>query len=325
MRILHVTNVASVTGGTLNCALSMVKSFPECQCTVFSFSGKFSPEDQSLFPKGTVLRNGLNLNEMRGQHFDLVIYHNTPATRMPNADLANYSVYYFHSAYSGPRTAAERCDLQLCVSQHLANQLGMDATTVLHQPVHLPAYTKGPEDQKFCIGRICTPTPTKWHIPDVIPPVAALLDALGDKVRFEFVGATAGAREALEALGGDTTFIPASHEARSRMHHWQAMLYLSQVTESFGRTVREAQRCGCWPIVSKRGGFIEQIKDTGAGTLIDMNSRPHEQVVRAVKNLMDVPRQVIRDTCRKVGDENGSLKVWRDKFLDRLAKEMTCA
>ena len=35
------------------------------------------------------------------------------------------------------------------------------------------------------------------------------------------------------------------------------------LTESFGRTVAEAMRCGCIPLVDHRGGFREQI---AAGT-----------------------------------------------------------
>lgn len=52
--------------------------------------------------------------------------------------------------------------------------------------------------------------------------------------------------------------------SRSRLSDWDALLYHHpDLTESFGRTVAEAARVGCIPIVDDRGGFSEQLQTLG--------------------------------------------------------------
>ena len=87
-------------------------------------------------------------------------------------------------------------------------------------------------------------------------------------MRWEFVGCLQPLRRRLEeACQGNAEFFPASWLARSRLWQWNALLYHNPaLTESFGRTVAEAMRAGCIPIVDGRGGFSEQIAD-GCGYL----------------------------------------------------------
>lgn len=322
MKLLFVNNVSSLLGGTMGCTLSMTKALPDCDITVHSFSGQFSEEARQEFGENVTLRTGLNLNELRGQEFDVVVYQNTSVTRIPNAPLG-FSVYYHHSEHKSAMDAAKRADLQLCVSSYLQKRLGLQRANVLHQPVHLPKRPLEPRSKTFTIGRICTPKPAKWDLRSVLEPVLALDEVLRSKIRFEFVGCPPSVRQELEKIP-NVEFFEASHAARSRLHHWDALLYLSPVTESFGRVVREAQRCGCCPIVSKRGGFIEQVVQTSVGSLIDHNNNPNDAVVSVVRSLLGTPRKVIHDNCVAAGDEFGSPKVWREKFLTRVSERMAC-
>src|SRR5690606_4007394 len=142
--------------------------------TVHSFSGSFSDEAKREFGDSVELRTGLNLNDLRGREYDLVIYQNISDSRIPNADFG-YSVYYHHSEHKSAKDAAQRADLQLCVSSYLAKKLDLKRSSILHQPVHLPAKPLEPRSSKtFTIGRICTPKPAKWKKKNVLEPVLAI-------------------------------------------------------------------------------------------------------------------------------------------------------
>ena len=66
------------------------------------------------------------------------------------------------------------------------------------------------------------------------------------------------------ACQGRATFLPAGWVARSHLWDWDAFLYHHPtLTESFGRTLAEAARVGCIPIVDQRGGFAEQLAVVG--------------------------------------------------------------
>jgi len=63
------------------------------------------------------------------------------------------------------------------------------------------------------------------------------------------------------------------------------------LTESFGRTVAEALRAGCIPIVDRRGGFREQIP-AGGGFLCD--TRDHFLAALAAISSPAARRQIAR-------------------------------
>ena len=107
------------------------------------------------------------------------------------------------------------------------------------------------------IGRICTPQQKKW--PNDVDEFYGRLADSYPQIRWEFIGCPTELQSRLSTVcHGRTTFLPAGWGARSRLWNWDALLYHNpQVTESFGRTVAEAMRAGCIPIVDDRGGFRE--------------------------------------------------------------------
>ncbi len=91
------------------------------------------------------------------------------------------------------------------------------------------------------------------------------------------------------------------------------MLYDSDVAETYGRVVCEAQRCGCIPIVSNRGGFVEQIDNGVDGFLCD-----GVESFRAVLKEVAEPgvRRIMSEKAVISGDSRGKLSIWREKFLN---------
>ncbi|MBL4884425.1 MAG: glycosyltransferase, partial [Planctomycetaceae bacterium] len=81
------------------------------------------------------------------------------------------------------------------------------------------------------------------------------------EVRWEFVGCPDAFRQELsQACQQRATFHAANWEARSHLNRWHVLLYHNpDVVETFGRTVAEAMRAGCVPVVDNAGGFCEQI------------------------------------------------------------------
>lgn len=326
MKILHVNNSSSCLGGTLQCTYSVVRAFPDMEHCVHSFGGPFGDLAQELFGPKVPLKQGLNaLDTAREFEPDLVIWNNTSISRMPTTQhFGAMWAYVVHSKHGSAREAAMRCHVRLCVSRYLAEAGGYPKEWVLHQPVTIPpdppAEWSGESlrtgGSVVRVGRICTPTERKWDLPESLPYYDKLIEAFPGRLRFEFVAPLAKHFDIKTSVRGridDTTYEP-SIKARSLLKCWDVLFYVSELTETFGRTVREAQRSGCVPIVSMRGGFVEQVEG-GAGFLV---RNPDDAVQSFGKLLEDFPSKSAY--CKDVGDRKGSLAVWREQFLDRIRK-----
>jgi len=166
------------------------------------------------------------------------------------------------------------------------------------------------------IGRICTPQQNKW--PNDVDEFYGRLADRYPQIRWEFIGCPAELQTRLSSVcHRRATFLPAAWEARSRLWHWDALLYHNpQVTESFGRTVAEAMRAGCIPIVDDRGGFREQIAE-GCGFLC----RSPSDFTEAIAALQSAgTRWKMSRECEAHADEQFSLARFGRELLERFGE-----
>lgn len=316
MKFFWVNNVASIVGGTLQATHSMVRALPDCEHVVFTFSKTATEECLQAF-EGVAMESGLSVvDAIRKHQPDVIIYQNTPYHRMPRAVPDHtLQVYYQHSLRDNPGPCWKQCDVTLSVSKFLARELGMDESTVLYQPVTIPE--RG--DRKFKHGggplivRIASPSPKKWRAADWKPHAKAVVQHTGGKI------ATVGWPKSVERdMWADkygTAYDPTLAN-RSILTSADILLYTSSTVESFGRTVREAQRCGCVPIVSRSGGFVEQIENEDGPDYGFLIETP-DDAVQAVSEYLKSPSWWA-EHVKKRGEAEGSLMVWRQRFLDRL-------
>lgn len=308
MIVLSVVNVGEPCGGTLRCALDMIAALPDCEHTVHVLQKNLSDEARETIEPLAQVVFGKDVPEAGS--FDLVLCHNTPLDKIPFSP--GRVIYYAHSVNSTAKALPDRVDARLCVSRWLAGRLGWDPVDVLYQPTAVPPAGGKPRGDGITIGRICTPIPKKWRRHEWVPYFVAASNAFPE-ARISLVGVSDRDFDSLPFRGRATPY-RASPEARSLLHEWDILLYTSGVEESFGRVVREAQRCGCYPIVSRRGGFVEQIEG-GCGFLV---SDPNE-VTDAISQWLP-NRQKLSFLCKEHGDRTGSLQAWRNGFLHFLSK-----
>lgn len=314
--LLQVCNVGEITGGTAACAWTVARSLPGCRHTL-AFFGDVSVETLAAFD-GCGIRRLRRLTRAEVEAIDphVVLLHNTPASRVGER-WPQPTIQYLHS-----RIAPAAAEVTVHCSQWLAARYGADASSVLYQGVPRPPRWSSPGRaggiralrSDPVIGRLCTPRRAKWPVETV-----AFYEALARRfpqVGWEFVGCPAGMQSRLqEACRGRAVFHDASWQARSLLWTWDALLYHNpHVTESFGRTVAEAMRAGCIPIVDARGGFCEQVKD-GCGFLCG-ETRDFEAGVEAV--LSPETRWRLSRTCRNHGNSRFSLHRFRWNLLRRL-------
>lgn len=263
--LVQVANVGDILGGTAACAWTISRALSNWDQHVLFLSPP-TPATRRAFGSTPLEHCSQSPRERMAElRPDWVILHNTPTGRGFDA-LPWPTFQYLHSAIS-PAAA----DQTRCCSHWLASQFKSASIPVLWQAV--PRALQQPATpqrfsplatDRFIVGRICTPQPHKWP-PDTVTLYATLATHF-PQIDWQFVGCPDQLRPALtHACRGRAQFFPASWSARSRCWTWHALLYSNpHLTESFGRTVAEAMRTGCVPIVDRRGGFIEQLpSDTG--------------------------------------------------------------
>ncbi len=255
MHLLQVCNVGQIVGGTAACAWSITRAWPQLTHSV-AFLSRVDAVTRQVFAPHQVLNwPHCTSDRIRQVNPDLVILHNIAANHTSLWGGA-LTTQYVHS--EGHRVPA---DHTVYCSHWLAEKCRAKTPQVLWQGVPLPTASFHPsprEERRLRIGRICTPTARKW--PDSLPAFYSELATQHPHVDWEFVGCPAAMQSVLKsACGSQATFHPAGWQARSHVWHWDALLYHHPtLTESFGRTVAEAARAGCIPIVDDRGGFSEQ-------------------------------------------------------------------
>lgn len=332
MRFLWVNNLAALTGGTFQCTLSMIKSLPDCQHNVLALSGSIEGM-QPYFGDNVRLQVGKKIREyIEFCRPDVVVYQNTSANEIPNSNPINCrTVYYLHSPHGGAKTALGRCDVSFIVSDYLATKVGADSNLVLHQPVHIPTNPDKltrPVDN-FVLGRICTPKPSKWKTESVLEPLQSFNRDCEcewlNNFTLHFVGATDQAKQQIGSFFETEWTKPkpkiihteASVEARALYHSWHCLVYSTEIEETYGRTVKEAQRCGCYPVVSHIGGFVEQIPGVRVGYLCKSKDDWSAGVAIAYERWKK-PQQTV-ESLQEWGTQQSGLAAWRKQFLTRIS------
>jgi hypothetical protein len=287
MRVLQVCNVGNILGGTAACAWTVTRALPQVEHRVV-FLSRITDETRRVFAPVEVAHwrqvDDAQLDQWRPH---AVLLHNTAPARVGSIDSA-VTLQYVHSA--GERAAADvtvycsrwladRCrrvgvQVSACRAQPEGGTPTQQAeactpTDLLYQAVPKPPPDSGAARalrERLVIGRICSPQAKKW--PPELPEFYANLARRFPDVEWEFVGCSADMHSRLrEACRGQATFHAASWSARAHNSRWDGLLYHNpHITESFGRTVAEAMRAGCVPIVDARGGFVEQVAE-GTGFL----------------------------------------------------------
>ncbi len=280
MRILQVCNVGNICGGTAACAWSMTHALAG-QDHVVLFLSSPTRETLNAFRHCEVrTEKAIDDSIVEAIAPDLIILHNTPQDRVRISSNV-FTIQFQHSA--GVRAVATK---HVACSKWLADQLP-GSPEVLYQPVPIPPQPDLSShrnlDDELIIGRICTPTLRKW--PPQLIDFYNELSKQNESVTWEFVGTPPEMKDSFRAAcRGRVVFLDAGVDARQHLWRWHAMLYHHPtLTESFGRTVAEAMRAGCIPIVDARGGFLEQVNHEGTGYLCrDVND--FSESVRAIRD-----------------------------------------
>lgn len=311
MKLLQVNNLASMVGGTANCALSITKCFPDMQHHIH-FIGFSNDEAEKAFAGHEVTCGQIKQSYLDAA--DIAIFHNTGEQNFPQHLPSNLlSVFYQHSAARSLVSCAKRCDFHLSVSKFLSNKVG--AGQVVYQPVEL---VDGIEDsrQKPRIIRYCTPNTAKW--PEGVEKLyEAIASEHRDTFRFLFVGCPESLKKRLFTACGDANFLPASPGAIQFLGASDILLYEGP-EETYGRTICEAQRSGCLPIVSNHGGFSEQIENGKTGFLFSS----HSEVGGILDDLKEMDSfEKFMVPLRQSGDTRGSRSSFRRNFLRTIKGE----
>lgn len=294
MKILWINNVADVLGGTLHATRDMLTALYDAEHTV-ALPLPANAQVQEFLGNSTTC---VTHDDAQRGTWDVVVAQNTPARRIPKGD--RLLVYYAHSA-GAARPNEVDADLYLSVSNWLTKQLVLPADATLWQPVTVPKPVGKRDADVVTFGRLCTPTKDKW-------------DEAGWKPYWDAAKQWADTRNtpaAWHMVGGPEATHKPSVEARGLLHQWDILLYATSHPESFGRVIREAQRCGCFPIVDGKGGTAEQITEPASGAVV----RTPEELPAA---LDDWYGNMDARNPQKFGDEAGSLDTWRREFLARL-------
>jgi glycosyltransferase involved in cell wall biosynthesis len=258
VHLLQVCNVGDICGGTAACAWSITRALPGWRHTVACLSRPTAETITAFAPARIESWPRVDSRHVAALDPDIVLLHNTAANRCDPLDVP-LSIQYLHS-----RLTPAQADVTVACSEWLRGHFSPAlAPTVLYQPVDVepdPVLAQ-PRSlrSRIIVGRLCTPTARKW--PRELIPFYARLAAQHPLVDWEFVGCPGELVEPLRtACAGRAWFHPAERTARRHLRRWDALLYHHPtLTETFGRTVAEALRSGCIPIVDARGGFCEQV------------------------------------------------------------------
>ena len=310
MRLLQVCNVGTAVGATGGCVAAVCRALPNVRHAVRVFGHVHADFPAALGTQDVAPVS--TLSPTLCERYDAVLMHNTPPHRVSGRPRCP-TVQYVHS--DGSRIAA---DVTVACSHWLAARRGR-GEAVLWQSV--PATPPPRPDTRslrdgLLIGRLCTPAPAKW--PPELADFYAALSASQKSLQFEFVGCPTSLQSSLhKACGGRASFLPAGPAARQHLARWDVLLYANRrLPETFGRTVAEAMRAGCVPLVDDLGGFREQL-DAGGGVLC----RTVGDFARALTRLHDAGlRRRMALRAMMVADERFSEAAFRGRLKSLLAK-----
>lgn len=245
---------------------------------------------------------------------DLILLHNTGPAALEST--AGYpTMQYVHSG-----TTSVVADRSVCCSTWLANQRKWPQQRVLLQSVPKPSgeqrAVRTHHEERLIVGRICTPTIAKWPL-ELISFYKDLAERF-PAIQWEFVGCPPEQQDRYSvACQNRAVFHEAGWNARCHLTRWHVLLYHHpSMSESFGRTVAEARRAGCVPVVVNRGGFQEQIS-AKTGFLCN-----HADEYAQALHLLHDPQKwkVISEATEQEADEKFSFLAFRERLLDQFSQ-----
>lgn len=316
MHLLQVCNVGSIVGGTAACAWSLTRAWPQLRHSVVFLSPVDQVTQQAFQPHSVASWSHCTTERIKALQPDLVVLQNVGKAGAELWDGA-FTIQYVHSV--GSRLQADRT---VYCSHWLARQVGASAESVLWQGVPSPALTEACRPRftdRLRIGRICTPLMRKW--PEALLVFYAELASRHPHVDWEFIGCPAALQPHLRtACRGQARFILPSWQARSYLWEWDALLYHHPtLTESFGRTLAEAARAGCVPIVDQKGGFAEQLE-----VVSGMGCRTLAEFSKAITALGDVAtRRTLSRTIQHQADTVFSLTAFSHRLTSLVDQLVT--
>lgn len=316
-KILQVCNVSSMTGGTGRCAFDIAQSFPDCQNHIHAMSGnRMSAEVMKTFchDRGFAFSHG-GVDQILTADHDLMILHNSRWNQIGMMPL-DRAVYLWHSGGGCAKTSA-KCRSAIANSKWLRDRID-PALEFIHQPVSVPEGQRQTGKRTILrIGRIATPgNRHKWKANEIIP-IYQKIRRLNRPMLWEFVGCPSWLETELRFIHSGVKFYQASVLAQEHFWNWDVMLYTSTLAESYGRTVAEAQMCGCIPIVPDRGGFSEQIRN-GVDGFLCVGSDEYYNAVRECFNLKNGRNDRMVTAAMESGRERSGLRSFRSRFLKLL-------
>jgi len=315
IKFLQVCNVGQINGGTGACAWSVTRALPEFQHEVWSMTAP-TEETRRVFHPILIRKPAQRLEfAIREADADVVLLHNI--SRRQLAEVPEIpSINYLHSKIDPARTLR-----RMVCSEYLNQMYGCREKVVWQGVPRAIRKRDGGETfglrelrREMIVGRLCTPVGRKWW-----PGLPAFYHRLASElpeIWWEFVGCPEDVKgELAEACGGRVRFFNAGWGARSRMWDWDVLLYHHPgLPETFGRTVAEACRAGCIPVVDRAGGFVEQLEE-GPGFLCGDEG----EFRGALRILQDQGERWKRSrACREWGEVRFSLVVFRGRLLTEI-------
>jgi len=299
----------TLTGGPGALCWTLVRALPDWNHAVLFVAGNRSTVPPALIREFgcPVEHDPGGVDRMIDQYRPrAILYHNSGPNQIRTGEFS--TIYYQHSGFRAAVEARAKCDHVWTVSQYLARAVGLPPESVVYQPVPVPPGSCE-RSAAFTVGRLCTPHPRKW-VPGEQLPLYERLAADHPDVRVEFVGCPPAMQGVLaEHCQGRAAFHPACWSARSHLWRWHAMLYHAHQPETYGRTVCEAQRAGCVPIVDAQGGFRDQVEDGISGVLCD-HTEGFSRGIASVQSLFEE----MSAAAQLLGDRRGSLGSWAARF-----------
>ncbi len=318
MRLIQYCNVGNIVGGTAACAWSVTRALPDFEHVVL-FRSPPTVETRRAFEHClTACVPHLSQEILKSWAADVLMMHNiSPANVFWGLDEQKLTVrglQYIHSA-GGSRAGAARV---VCCSESLRKQLDQPSIDVLVQgvPIAVSGWGCERDQNRFVVGRICTPVDRKW--PRELLGFYEQLAKAHPRIEWEFVGCPQSLELPLrEACCGRVVFHRAEFHARRLMRTWHGLVYHHpSLSETFGRTVAEAMRCGCVPVVNDLGGFREQIIPDAGYLCEDVDA-----FAVALGELL-IPERWISQSqnCQSHADEHFSIRSFRQRLLSQLIR-----
>lgn len=343
MNFVWMNNVADICGGTMQATISMIKAFPDCHhiLMVPTFScQQIADVQQELSGISHRCIESSNVATACVEFSirpHVVVFQNSSQRQMEGWDkLKCKLIYYSHSRTSGTQYATKnRAFTVLFVSKYLRDNGLFESNSfdgVLYQPIHsAPRTNTNRCDGAINILRLCNKNPAKWELSDLEYELQVMSLS---KYKHNFGICWAGIREDIKSTVDSIWESSWCHKYpvlkpkmitphvnnRSFVNGSDIYLSASSLPETYGRTIAESQKAGCWPVVRSVGGFKEQIIDGVSGTFLTGDIYADAKALDdIILNKLD--KDSVVNTLISESTKRSSLSTFRSKLLAIIRNE----